>query len=296
MKTYENERKYFYGYCKSAQKAALDMVAAYDESLNLNNLKTQKRLGRIYVENDDLFNEIELLDRVNYILNLVNLPALFLIFEKMDSSQYTEELKKLKQAFILVEKHRCLSKLNLETFIAQEEENFQARLWALKAMNNTTGCDKKDYKDINLHNDEDFPHKEQQSSLIKSAKPDRKPVKETVSFGCKVSAVYLKAIVILMNNKYHILSAQTSVDQLVMALMTNDWTKITFKIYLKCKTTAFKGFIKYLQRDFESLRLVNIGRSGLFISSIGTLINESNIGSANCSNWEKKHFSENILR
>lgn len=248
--------------------SAVAEVSPFIESLDLNNLEENRRLGRVYLEIEKIVDQMNVLNRHQYIYYYKDPSYLFKIFKSTNRLDCPEEMKKLKQAIIFKEIYNNLLMIKMEMDISQHAADFFAR-------------NDMDYNGNALLSSGtmDISAKHDQSLLIKGASLEEK----------------LTIITLQLNQRLGFLKYKSSVKQFVQWILHPNTNENQAKILIGCKTNEFKCIMDHFKVFNKDLIDAVIGRSGIFISRKGTIIDAGLIGSTSYDVLNTRHAIANIF-
>lgn len=248
--------------------SAVAEVSPFIESLDLNNLEENRRLGRVYLEIEKIVDQMNVLNRHQYIYYYKDPSYLFKILQSTNRLDCPEEMKKLKQAIIFKEIYNNLLMIKMEMDISQHAADFFAR-------------NDMDYNGNALLSSGtmDISAKHDQSLLIKGASLEEK----------------LTIITLQLNQRLGFLKYKSSVKPFVQWILHPNTNENQAKIFIGCMTNEFKCIIDHFKYFNNKLSYAEIGRYGIFISKYGIAISASNIRNTSFENLNTKHAITNIF-
>lgn len=119
--------------------------------------------------------------------------------------------------------------------------------------------------------------------------------KKKFSFGFIKSPDFLSPIIKTLTDNLNFLDPQTTNENFIRIVTSDDLASINDKIYLGCKTNEFRYLIKYFKAFFKSFNPATIGKSGIFISNTGHTITADCIYNSKSENLQTKFTIDNIF-
>lgn len=288
-KQYENDRFDFENRCNKARKHALTVSSRRVVALKVNNLTKTRRKGRISAQIIKVIGRLKELNRRIYVLYVKDTDFLFDHFKSNYLLHDWKEWSLLQQAMILTEEYFSLILLKMDSC---DWENMQDYFFGEPVSDAHSiafeGLWDSDRETLTLHRKEIFHPNE--PALLSA------DTRKSLSIGCHLSAEKLSTAIIWMNETYHFLDSRTSVECFTRKIINPNWAKDEEPVYLAGQTNVFSCMIACVKPYYKHFNYAHIGRSGLFFSKKGKVLNESNLSSGNLKNVEKKQSIEAIFR
>lgn len=140
------------------------------------------------------------------------------------------------------------------------------------------------------------------ASIFETVKIEKQPsktinkAKQKISFGYfKEDKDWLLKVLNRLQLSIDLLDAKTDVKDLNGLLLAEDFSAITTKIHLDCKTTDFKYAINHLQPYFKNLTPTLIEKTGLFFTKTGKPLTAQNLYTKSNAPL-KKEIIDNIFK
>ncbi|PRP66292.1 DUF6617 family protein [Nonlabens agnitus] len=125
----------------------------------------------------------------------------------------------------------------------------------------------------------------------------RKPKEPIKTFGFKGDSAPLLSTLKSLQLRVNLLKEDhTTVEQLHTLLISKDFSNLGIKVHLDCETTQFRYIIKKMKDHFTRFRPIDISDSQLFLSSNSSLLNSSNLSSANIDDPKEKETIDRIFK
>lgn len=284
-KQYENDRFEFENRCDKVRKHAFTVSSHRVVDLKVNNLTKTKRLGRISTRIKKVRAQLKALNRRIYVLYAKDTDYLFNHFKSNTILHDWKEWNLLQRAMELIEEYSCLLLLMEDSCDWENTGDFLAE----DPMVNThcfvfEGLWDSDRETLTLHRKE----------ILHPTQPAPLPTdnRKSLSVGCPLSIEKLTTIINWMNETYHLLDPRTSVECFIRKIINPNWANDDEPVYLAGQTNVFSCMIKCIKRQYKHFNYAHIGRSGLFFSKKGIVLNESNLSSGNLKDVEKKQSIE----
>lgn len=254
--------------CDAILLSAVAEVPPFIESLDLNNLEENRRLGRVYLEIEKKVDQMIALNRHEYVYYYKDSSYLFKIFKSTNRLNCTEEMDKLKQAITFKEIYDCLLMIKMKMKIKQKVTDIFAKNDLERSANTlfTIG------------------------TLDRSNKHDKSMLAKGVSLEEK-----LTLITIQLNQQIGFLKKQSSIHQFVQWILCPNTDPDEPKIPINCKTNEFKCIMDHFKFFNSKLNNAVIGRYGIFISQNRIPISAGNLRSTSYKNLNTKFAIANIF-
>lgn len=251
------------------------------------NLQTPQGSGRISKKIRQVRTGIHALNRSAYFLYINNPIMLFDYFKRNGLLHNQKEWNNLQQAMILdflryllavLYKENChLENLSpMETMILIADDLAYAGL---------RDCDR---ETLTHHRQHLLPSNDWAPIVFD---PVTAP-----SMECPLSQEKLYTGLTLVNDKYHIFSPKTSIEDVFNKIICPNWTNNRVEVHLYNKTNMFRCLVDCIKLTYKHFNYAHIGHSGLFFSMNGVVINESSLSSAILKNEEKKQCIESFFK
>lgn len=254
--------------CEAIILSAVAEVSPFIESLGINNLEEHRRLGRVYLEIEKIVTQINALNRHQYVYYYKDTDYLFKIFKSTNRLDCLEEMEKLKQAIILKEIYNCLLMIKMEMDISHHTADlFDSN--DLDHMGNTLLSS---------------------GTMDLSAKHDKSMLVKGVSLEEKLTIITLQ-----LNQRLGFLLDKSSVKPFIQWILHPNTDENQPKIHIGCKTNEFKCIMDHFKIYNKDLIDAVIGRSGIFISRKGTIIDAGLISSTSYDVLNTRHAIANIF-
>lgn len=248
--------------------SAVAEVSPFIESLNLNNLEENRRLGRVYLEIEKKVDQMIALNRHEYIYYYKDLDYLFKIFKSTNRLDCPEEMEILKKAITLKEIYNCLLMIKMKMDIRMQVADYFAKNGLEQSEN------------ILLTSDTmDMSNRHDKSLLIKG-----------ISIEDKLTIITLQ-----LNQRLGFLKYKSSVKPFVQWILHPNTDENQAKIHLGCKTNEFKCIMDHFKYFNPELSPAIVGRYGIFVSNLGNEINAHNFRNISYQNLNTRHAIANIF-
>lgn len=278
-----SDRKCFDDLRQAAKRIALIELSQFIESLEVNNLQSKERDGRIYVEIGKVEEDMKGYSDYQYIMYYDYPSILFKLFENNNLLLHPEKLDIFIQCMIRREKYNILSHLFMEDRRKEQAENFNVNppIILPNLLNEQNRITRSlPWQNLYLPNASGIFPKAMNPSL-----PQSEFTVEEI----------LTMIIIKLNKRIGYLKYESDIQPLVRIILNPTEVESWVEIPLGCKTTEFKCSISHFQLYNKDFTYANVGRTCCFISAYGNLITAGNLGSTTCKNLNTRHAIDNIF-
>jgi hypothetical protein len=243
-------------------------VSLFIESLSLQNLKEDRRLGRVCLAINNMLDELSALNRYQYVY-YYNYPAsLFNLLKSTNRLEDQQELEILKRVIVRNELLKCLLALKMELETKQHVKDFFS--------SGQIECMKNPY----------LPG----GTLATSTEENRLWLTKSMNLEEILTRITQQLI-----DRIGLLKDPSRIGQFVRWLQHPNRNVNEEKIYIDCRSNEFKCVMHHFKVFNRQLNCSVIGRYGIFISQNGIPITSGNMRNSSYKNLNTRLAIANIF-